>query len=88
MYVCGWCARDLKSKDCVKLEKLMLTHSDVVPNCGSDTCLAQNSGDAGGWRARRPIGIRKPNQRKRKNPEQPPKSNKKKKESVEILDSD
>ena len=71
-----------------KLEKLMLTHSDVVPNCGSATYLDQNPGDAGGWRTRRPIGIRKPKQRQRKKPEQPPKSNKKKKESVEILDSD
>ena len=70
-----------------KLEKLVLTHSDVVPNCGSATYLPQNPGDTGGWRTRRPIGIRKPNQRKRKNLEKPLKSEKKK-ESVEILNSD
>ena len=52
MYVCGWCAQELKRNECLKLVKSMSAYSEVIPNCESLVCLAQNSGDPGGWRMR------------------------------------
>ena len=58
MYVCGWCAKDLKRSDFLKLEKstcLFIRKSFLIVEVLSAVCLGHHPYDVGGWRTRREI---------------------------------
>ena len=87
MYVCGWCAKDLKRSDCLKLEKTKSLYSKVIPNCKG--CVFWSESRRCGWLENETGDISAKIEAKEtdERPDPTPQE-KKKKDCVEVLDSD